>query len=267
MKRLISFPLPLTFLAFLFSSCLIAIHDYSARRDLSFEGKFYKKITFKSGGTLSLKNINGNIEIKGWDRDEVELTAQKTFRESFERRIYFFPLRNPLPRVDIEKDESSISIRTRVKSFKEEGLSYVDYFLQVPRSINLKDITCEEGDVYVSDLFGEVSVKIEKGDVILKNFSGSVRASTVRGSIEMELLDIREYDEVRVLTRQGDIVIYLEPDVNAQIEARSSRGEVSCEFELEKVVPGEKFSAELGGGGALISLKSLEGRIFIRKIT
>src|SRR5215468_4294203 len=50
--------------------------------DLAFDSTRYKEdfhgnFALKSGGRLEIENFNGSIEITGWDKDSVEVTATK----------------------------------------------------------------------------------------------------------------------------------------------------------------------------------------------
>jgi hypothetical protein len=86
------------------------------------------------------------------------------------------------------------------------------------------------------------------------------------GSVEAELLDIRPEDEVRIKTEQGDIMLYLEPGVEAQVEADAPDGEVSSDFDLKQPLPAKTVSVRLGEGKASILLSALHGVIKIKKV-
>ena len=43
---------------------------------------FEKTVPLAAIGTLHLENLNGSVEVRGWDRNEVEIRAVKTARQS-----------------------------------------------------------------------------------------------------------------------------------------------------------------------------------------
>ena len=46
----------------------------------TFEEEFTREIPFKKEGSFSLKNVNGKIELTGWDKDKVYIHAVKKVR-------------------------------------------------------------------------------------------------------------------------------------------------------------------------------------------
>jgi DUF4097 and DUF4098 domain-containing protein YvlB len=133
--------------------------------------------------------------------------------------------------------------------------------------VNLKDVRNELGDIRIVDIYGKVRVNLEEGIIKVENFSGSLDLSLVRGSVEAELLDVRKDDNVRITTREGDITLYLQPDVNVKIEAATGNGGISSDFDLGLPLPSKKVSARLGSlEEAVVSLSALIGNIRLKKI-
>jgi hypothetical protein len=213
-----------------------------------------------------LNNGNGQIEIYGWDRDEVEIFAGNVFPAWQERRIRIFSLGRFKPRVDVDKFEDFIKIRTRLTT--DEPMRHgVDYELNVPRSVFLKEVVGRRGAIRIADLYGEAFIELEEGEVRVENFSGSLMVSVVRGSVILELFDLRSEDEITVTTNKGDITVNLQPEVDAQVEARAPNGSISSEFDLRVPLPAKEVSSRTGGAeGALLSLEASDGDIQIRKI-
>ena len=116
-SRLFLLGLCLTFC--FFSSCVIAVVEYSDE-GIPVLDKFQRVIPLDFGGTLSLENIKGDIEISGWDREEVEVYAEKMFPRSLKKRVHIFRRRISTPKIDIDKFEDFIKIKT----LEEEGGKY-----------------------------------------------------------------------------------------------------------------------------------------------
>src|SRR5258708_11220861 len=87
--------------------------------------EFNQSYTLQAGGSLELQNVNGTVDVQGWDRNEVEVHAVKTAKHK----------ESDLERVSIEVDAKpdAVSITTRYP--QNEGVEVaVDYTIHVPHS-------------------------------------------------------------------------------------------------------------------------------------
>jgi len=227
------------YLVFLFllialsASCIVKIVDYSDPRGLMPIEDYYRNIRFSPGGVLSLRNFDGNIEITGWDRNEVDIYAEQMIPRSEVAQVRFMMPKDDIAQIDLERHgDENINIST--KSASEEGEdTVVDYYVKTPRSINIKDVIARKGDVFIADIYGSVSVKLEKGNIDIDNFSGSLDTSVLNGSVQACLYDVREEDVISVNAQEGDITLFLEKNVAASIRAYCPEGEFSSEFEAD----------------------------------
>lgn len=251
--------------ALLLCSCFYIRVDYEALRGMAPMGEFRKVVPLTPGGTLSLENINGNIEIQGWEREEVSVYAEKMFHMPDRTKIFIYPRRDITPRIDFDKFENFVKIRTRDIS-RENGESAVDYYIDVPHSINLKDIIAQRGNIKISNLYGEVFVDLANGDIVIENFSGSLTSSVMSGTVSASLYDLRDDDEIIITANEGDVTISLEENVRAHLVVSVPNGEVITEFEIEKPQDAGKFEIQLGENGAQISLTALNGDVRINRM-
>ena len=51
--------------------------------------EFHQVIALDPGGSISLDNASGDIEIRGWDKNEVEITAEDDWNRAYGRRSWF----------------------------------------------------------------------------------------------------------------------------------------------------------------------------------
>src|SRR5205807_8617793 len=85
--------------------------------------EFNQSYTLQTGGSLELQNVNGTVDVQGWDRNESEVHAVKTAKHKD----------SALERVSIEVDvrQDAISIGTRYP--QSEGVDVaVEYTMHVP---------------------------------------------------------------------------------------------------------------------------------------
>ena len=60
---------------FCFASTFLAASGFAITKD------FDQSYPLQPGGTFELQNVNGRVEVDGWDRDSVEVHAVKIAKE------------------------------------------------------------------------------------------------------------------------------------------------------------------------------------------
>lgn len=263
MKKATVVSLPL--LLILSGACVIAVVDYGDPQGLPPAEEFHKSFYFAPGGTLSLENIDGLVEIRGWEKDEIDIFAEKMLPYPPARGVRWLRRGTPLPKIDVDRFEDLVRIKTLAAG--DNRTSDVNYSITVPQAINLKSITAVTGSILIADLYGRASVELDRGDIRVENFSGSLGVQVREGSVEASLFDIRPEDIINIHTRQGDITVSLEASIQARITGSACTGKVYSEFEAKDSMPSEKISAQLGENGASVTLSTLAGNITIKKIT
>ncbi len=245
-------------LSFVFlAACVIAVVDYPyAEGRWTPKSSFRRTLALKPGGTISLENARGNIEIEGWDEERIEISAVERRSYPPARRFYVSTWRQSDLDIQIKESPGIISIETDPTIQKDEA-RLVNYILFVPQSIHLQGIRNRSGDIRVADVYGSVDVDLEEGTVRIENFSGSVEVRLGNGDVEAELLDLRPEDEVRITTERGGIRLYLEPQADIRLEASAPRGSIISDFDLGK----EEEPAQK----TWFSLTALNGDIRIKK--
>jgi len=244
-------------------ACVINLMDQPYERSAS-GNAFHRILAMEPGGTIQLENEEGDIEVRGWERDEVEITAEAEFLPPFRPGFSVSSWGPPRPRIQVTSSEDFVKIKS--PSLEENRVvGAIHYILNVPKSVALKDIRNENGDITITDVFGEIAVDLGEGDLIIENFSGSVEVSVDLGTVEADLLDLREEDEIRIVSRRGDITIFLQPDADVRLEASAPEGSVDSEFELGQELPAKKVSGAIRAGKTPILLTALSGDIAVKK--
>ena len=84
--------------------------------------------------------------------------------------------------------------------------------------------------------------------------------------MEVELLDTRQEDAVRLVLDEGPIDVLLEPGFAGRLEAEAAEGTVSCDFEVTPAAEPTRVSGTVGSGeGALVIVSARHGSVTIRK--
>ena len=110
--------------------------------------EFHKTVALNANGRVSLENINGNVEITGWDRNEVQIDAVKSARD--QQRL-------DEAKIEVEGSGDSVSIRTRYpEGHTNNNPASVQYTLHVPRTAQLDKISLVNGSLNVAQITGGV---------------------------------------------------------------------------------------------------------------
>lgn len=227
--------------------------------------EFHRVIALDSGSTISIENAVGDIEIRGWDKNEAEITAGDEWGRTYGRRTWIYGRGSAGPEVEVDKIENFLKIKTRI-SGQEDAIRSVNYILNVPRSVNLKDVRTKQGNVKIADLYGDVHVDAEEGDITVENFSGSLDIFLESGAVEVELLDMRAGDDVKITVKEGPVTLFLQPEANVRLEATAVNGTISGDFDLGQPLPAKKVKAQIGkSDAATVSVAALNGIIRLTK--
>lgn len=248
----------------LLGSCIIAVYDYPGSSEFQPFEEFQRFLPFSPGGTLSLQNTAGNIEIIGWQDHECEVYAERRIPSTRERRLRLLKFDHYIPKIDIDSFENFIKIQT-IPAPAEDATNVVDYYIRVPEAVILKNITNRRGDILIADLYGDVYAETSEGDVTVDNYSGSLHVSAEKGNIEARLFDLRSEDEISLSSNLGKITLYLQPEVSARLELFAPNGEILSEFATESQAPLKSASFDLGEGHTRISVIAENGNILLKK--
>src|SRR5271166_3466500 len=144
--------------------------------------EFHQTYALTAGGRIELDNINGDVHISTWDRNEVKVDAVK-FADKKERLDE--------AKIEIDAGSDSVSIRTK---YKDHDLTFnwgshnnpagVEYTLTVPRTARLEEIKLINGALDVTGIAGEVKASCINGRLDGHNLSGRAELSTVNGHLE-----------------------------------------------------------------------------------
>jgi len=263
MRKMVLFLLPISGL--LLGACVVAVVDPAAQGGSWPRASFEKSLSLKPGGSITLENQSGDIQISGWKEEKVDIAAQFGRDAVPHAGIYFIGHRFKPPDVRVRSTADSARIRTDEGGYGDED-AVVHYVLKVPQSINLDSVRNGKGRIAISDVYGRAVLDADEGAVDIRNYSGSLDIRLGSGAVEAEILDLRPQDSVRVKVERGDIVLLLEPDVAAQLMADAPAGNVSSQIDLGEALPARKVSARLGDGRATIELTAVQGDIKIRKV-
>ncbi len=120
------------------------------------------------------------------------------------------------------------------------------------------------GNVRVDDVAGDVNVQTSGGEIELVSIDGSVHAETSGGGILLKVSG--ENKGIDVHSSGGDINIYVNESIAANLDASTSGGKVRCELPItvKGDMSDEELRGKINGGGNVIRAETSGGDVRIK---
>lgn len=221
--------------------------------------EFHQTYPLNKQGRVHLENVNGNVRIVTWDREEIKVDAIK--RAKTQEHL-------DEVKIEVEAKTDRIRIKTKHPDSKtrrnKNNSTSVDYTLTVPKQSHLDKISTVNGGVEVEKVSGDVEASSVNGNVTATGLSGETQLSTVNGSVKGTFAELKK--RVSLNSVNGSVTIALPPDANADISADTVHGGISSDFSLKakKNFPiGQDLHGKLGEGGPAVKISTVNGGIHL----
>jgi|WetSurMetagenome_2_1015567.scaffolds.fasta_scaffold36568_2 DUF4097 and DUF4098 domain-containing protein YvlB len=273
----------LIYILFLF--CLL-----TAQSILADEIIIEQSLPTSQGKTLIVKSDCGDLNISTWNKDEayVKITGNDNAKEKME--------------FNIEEKNGDIYVTAKKSSgikFLENTNLKID--ISIPEKFNT-EISTAGGDINLGNLTGNVDMKTAGGDIVLKSIKGNTDLKTAGGDIKVESFngnfsaktaggdiiisgsdgsieaktaggDITvkytgENKGMELSTAGGNVSLYLPENFSANIDLKTSSGDIKMGFEYTNEsgkLKNGKIKGKINSGGELISCRTSGGNIIVEK--
>ncbi len=218
-------------------------------------------------GELTLSNLNGEVFIDIWDRNEARIDAIACAYSKVrldEVNIEISSRANTL-RIESKYEDADWSNRPNLK---ERQPAWVNYTLRVPRRVELASVSLVNGDLSVQDLEGPVRAQTVNGTLLALNLEGEAELSTVNGKLEARFEALDPSATINLSTVNGSVTLTLPNDADANISASTLSGSIRNAYGMKvrrgRYV-GRSMDGQIGNGGAEINLESVNGRLRIQR--
>lgn len=199
-------------------------------------------------GVVSIDNTAGSVEVRGWSRNEVEVTGE---------------LGDDVPELVFERDDNEVVIRVRTAGGNSDDISS-DLVVRVPEEstlivhgistdIDVRDVRGAQrlqsisGDIDTQVFEEDLDIETVSGDVDvegsgeesyahLNSVSGDIDAQNLSGEIELNSVsgDLAVVDggfeRVHVTTTSGDIVYHAALLENGRLDMETINGDLDVVF-------------------------------------
>ncbi len=216
--------------------------------------EFNQTYPLQPGGSFELQNVNGTVEVEGWDRDTIEIRAVKTakHRESDLELVS----------IDVDAKPSAVSVSTRYP--QNEGVEVaVEYKVHVPHCAHVEHLGTVNGTLRVSGIETVEDLRTVNGNIEVYEGGGSVHAHTTNGNVHLELLHVQDKNGAVAETTNGSVLLAVPADTQADLETRCLNGNFFSELPVafESTLKPRELHGKLGRGGVPIRLHTINGGI------
>lgn len=218
-----------------------------------------------AGGANELKvdaAPNGGIRVQGSSRGDILVLARVVATAETESRA-----REVASAVRIEATPYQVQARGPDLTGRESW--HVSYRLEVPTQTSLS-LNTTNGGISITDVEGKLEFQTVNGGVKLSGLAGEVRGRTNNGGVDVELDGATWRGEgLDVQTNNGGVRLRIPENYSARLESGTVNGGFS--IDLPGVVQGgqgrrdREVTADLGGGGPLIRVRTSNGGVKISK--
>ena len=220
--------------------------------------EFHHTYAITADGRVELDNINGDVHIATWDRNEVKVDAIKSadWKEQLDQ-----------VRIEVDSGKDYLSIQTKYREnegwARHRNPAIIEYTLTVPRTVRLDEIKLINGALDVAGLSGEVRASCINGRIDAQDLAGRAKLSTINGHLEARFTQLAG-QSLELNSVNGSVDLTIPSDSNAEIEASTVSGGIHNDFGLHvnnHRFVGHDLRGELGNGGTQIRLGNVNGRI------
>ncbi len=231
---------------------------------------FNEEYSANENTIIRVTTINGQIEISSWDGDTVKVDAVKKTRIGQEE----------LDLTEITVDESNDILEITVEyTGSRVTTPSVDLNIKIPSNVTVETATTSNGQVIINGVKGDIQAQSSNGGIFIEDVDGYVSASTTNGQIDIESttgvgdistsngrisVEISDFQQdIKIETSNGRIQVYVNPDLDADLEMTTSNGDISISsLSLNLTTSEDKYKAgTLGLGGNLIDIETSNGDI------
>jgi DUF4097 and DUF4098 domain-containing protein YvlB len=232
--------------------------------DYSFKEPFRKAGAFSATGSVTLENVNGNIEIRTWDKNEILIEGEKSAKTEEELKAVDLTM-------DVSESRAAIKVRLPKRSgswfFGNTIRASVRFTLTVPATATLDRIATVNASVTVDGARGKAQIETVNGTIHATDLGGSARARTVNGQINATFTSTSAGQEFSCGTVNGSITVGLPKDAGVALRTSVVNGHVDCDFPLTLTKSSGKrhLSGTIGDGRASLEAETVNGSIHIEQ--
>jgi hypothetical protein len=238
---------------------------------------FRQSFNLAPGGSITIKNVSGDINITGYDGATVEVIAYKEGRDRNQVSVENLSTANRVSlRADYEEHcNCDASLRFEVKVPRSVRFNF-DEISTASGNLNAENVTgrvemnTASGDVMLTGVSGEIRASSASGSVKVRDAAGNVSASSASGDVDVELTRVEGEGDMRFTSASGNVNVRLPASIDARVEMSTVSGSIETNLPIEvknsEHGPGSRARGQLGGGSRLLKISSASGDVSLKSL-
>jgi hypothetical protein len=216
--------------------------------------------TMRAGGALTVDGgQNGGASVRGWDGNEVRVSARIQTQASSEEEA------RAIARQVVVRTEGGRIAATGPEQGRGRSWSVI-FDIQVPRRQDVS-VTAHNGPVSVEGVSGRMTLRAQNGPVSLRRVGGAVNARVQNGPLSVVLDGPRWSGEgLDAEAQNGPVSLTLPRGYSAELEVGTINGPSSIDLPLpDGYRSGRRLKTTLGSGGAPVRVVTSNGPATVRR--
>jgi DUF4097 and DUF4098 domain-containing protein YvlB len=242
---------------------------------------------FKTSGKpeVSLSTFDGAIEIRPWDKSEVEVIIEKRGAD-----------KNAVSEIDVlstqEGNRVTVDVKHAKGSDRHLGIHFwnstsaklivslpassdvvaksSDGSIDIERVTGKVELRSGDGSIHARDLSGDVAVNTGDGSITLDGKFSGLHARSGDGSVKIHAAPgTGAVDDWEITTGDGSITLEIPDGFSGELDAHTGDGRVHVEDVTISNVLGDlrrnSVRGRLGSGGRMVKLRTGDGSITVRR--
>ena len=232
---------------------------------------FRKSYEIGQGGSISVRNVSGDVTVTGYEGSAVLVLG---FKEGRDRDRVWVEDNSAGNNVDVrarypENCDCNASIRFEVKvpraNYKFDPISSVSGDVEVTGVSGDLQAKSTSGNVTVRGVAGAVNARSTSGNVHVGEITGTVSGKSTSGNVEVEIMQLSGAGDMEFASTSGNVRVKLPANLDAEVRMSTTSGGLKTDFPLTIEEPergsGRRAAGRVGGGSRNLRLSSTSGSV------
>jgi len=239
------------------------------------------KHAIKNSKRVVIENLLGEVTFDGYDGNEI-IVEVSNFKAPPKRAdglkaIYGGGEENTGIGLTFLELDGSIQISGASKQSED-----AKYTFKIPNSMTLKvnyaSPFAESDQIVFKNFKNEISIKTLNADIEFIDVTGPITSSTIDGDTKVVFSKVSQESPISISSIDGEIDVTIPANTPSNLRFSNFDGEVYTDFDIDFIDKDKKgdhslsyigghnsSSGTINGGGVEISLKTIDGIIYLRK--
>jgi Toastrack DUF4097 len=232
---------------------------------------FRKSYEIGQGGSISVRNVSGDVTVTGYEGETVLVLG---FKEGRDRDLVRVEDNSAGNKLDVrarypENCDCNASIRFEVKvprvNYKFDAISSTSGDVEVTGVIGDLRARSTSGNVSVRGVNGAVNASSTSGNVHVGEINGTVSGRSTSGNVEVEIAQLSGAGAMEFASTSGDVRVKMPANLDADVRMSTTSGGLKTDFPLTIEEPergsGRRAAGRIGGGSRNLRLSSTSGSV------